>query len=263
MTSGKPTHLRKYRTRKKGRASLSPPLLFVGDLHGNLAFVQSLQKLYPSHVKIFLGDILDSRVFSRTEELGCLELVLDMIEHGEARACFGNHEWSYLEPTMRCSGYDPEFDVQLNPFKDRMRRLFETFFWLPKYKILVTHAGLTWAFWEEFGLSISTLPIRLKEWAQLPISSSPTGRVGIARGGDDRTGGTFWCDWYREFQPVPGIVQIFGHTSGLSIQEQVLPGSQGIRRRGSNYNIDCLARMWEVLELNDKGVLRTVTVPQP
>ncbi len=262
MTPGKPTHLRRYRTRERGHASLKPPLLIIGDLHGNLPFLQSLQRQYPLHLKLFVGDILDSRLFSREEELRCLEIVLEMLEHGEARACLGNHEWSYLEPGMKCSGYDSDFDRRVTPFKERIRKHFETFFWLPKYKILVTHAGLAWSIWKEHGLTVSSLTAKLTEWSRLPVTSSPVGRIGLARGGVDPIGGTYWCDWYREFQPVPGIVQVFGHTSGLSIHEQVLPGEQGIRSRGSNYNIDCLSRVWEVLELTEKGSLRTVTVKQ-
>jgi hypothetical protein len=36
--------------------------------------------------------------------------------------------------------------------------------------------------------------------------------VGMARGGFTPVGGLLWCDWSREFQPVPGLNQVMGHT---------------------------------------------------
>ncbi|MGA9120685.1 MAG: metallophosphoesterase [Bacteroidota bacterium] len=242
------------------RSPLTAPLLFIGDLHGNLPFLKRVLEVYPHHHKVFVGDFVDSRVFSRDEELECLETVLDLVEKGDARALFGNHEWSYLEQSMRCSGFEQSFDLRLNPLKSRMRDLLEHYLWMPEHRILITHAGLSFRIWQECGFTIENLTGKLGEWELLPVQETPAGWIGMPRGGMDSVGGIYWCDWYSEFQPVPGVTQILGHTSALSVQEQLLASEQGIRQRGSNFNIDCLTRVWEVLEFAGQGELRRIVV---
>lgn len=53
-------------------------------------------------------------------------------------------------------------------------------------------------------------------------------------------GGLFWCDFRQEFEPVPGLTQVFGHTAS---------GGDTIRRVADSYCIDCLDRSKEFLEL--------------
>jgi hypothetical protein len=245
---------------EKVRSSLEPPLLIIGDLHGNLPFLKRVLEIYPEHRKVFVGDYVDSRTNSREEELECLAIVLDLVEQGTARALYGNHEWSYLEQSMRCSGFEQSFDQRLSPFKPRMRELLEHYLWIPEQRLLITHAGLSFRLWQECGFTVDNIIGKLGEWALLPIQETPAGWIGMPRGGMDNVGGIYWCDWYSEFQPVPGITQILGHTSALSVQEQLLASEQGIRQRGSNYNIDCLTRVWEVLEFGKQGDLRKVVV---
>jgi hypothetical protein len=239
------------------------PVIFIGDLHGNVQFLNALQRRFPDHFKIFVGDFVDSRTAaSRNDELSCLDTVLNLIEQGKARACFGNHEWSYLEPAIRCSNYTAEFDQQLKPYKDRMKRFLEFFVWLPDQKILVTHAGITLKLWNECGFTVKTAAAKLAEWSMLPVMDSPASWIGMSRGGMDPIGGIFWCDYYTEFEPVPGLIQIFGHTSALTGGKVAKDQAQGIRKRGNSYNIDCLVRTWEVLELQPDGILRTLIIPK-
>jgi len=250
------------RSGKHQFAPLSPPLLLIGDLHGNYPFLKRVLELYPDHRKVFIGDFVDSRLYSRAEELLCLETVLSLVEKQNARALFGNHEWSYLEPAMRCSGYEQSFDQQITPHKQRMRDLLEHFLWIPEHRLLITHAGLSLDLWQECDFTFENLPGKLGEWALLPIQETPAGWIGMPRGGIDKVGGIYWCDWYSEFQPVPGLTQVFGHTSALAVQEQMVSSEQGIRQRGNNYNIDCLTRQWEFLEMTDGGQLRRIKIEE-
>ncbi len=161
---------------------------------------------------------------------------------------------------MRCTGYDEAFDLALQPYKEKLLTLFEYFAWFPEFHLLITHAGLTFQLWQEVGLNLRNLETILGGWAGRPAANTPAGRIGLARGGVDPVGGIFWCDWYSEFQPVPRLTQVLGHTSALSVQEELQAKTPGIRRRGSNYNIDCLMRTWEVLELGTGGELKTITI---
>jgi hypothetical protein len=141
-----------------------------------------------------------------------------------------------------------------------MKELLEHFFWMKEQRILVTHAGLSLTVWRECGCTIENLAGKLTEWTLIPIQETPAGWIGMPRGGIDPVGGIYWCDWYSEFEPVPGVSQILGHTSALSVQEQMLSSELGIREKEKNYNLDCLTRIWEVLELTSGGELHKVPV---
>ena len=96
--------------------------------------------------------------------------------------------------------------------------------------VLVTHAGLTRQVFELEPCTIAQLDARLTSWWH--DRWSPVHWIGTCRGGSDPVGGTFWCDYNREFEPIPGLTQVFGHTAF---------GSKGeIRRVEDSYNVDCL-----------------------
>jgi hypothetical protein len=62
--------------------------------------------------------------------------------------------------------------------------------------------------------------------------------IGHCRGGIHSCGGILWCDFNKEFEPVDGLRQVFGHTAG-----------KNIRQKGENMCVDCNEFSDEVLEL--------------
>ena len=56
----------------------STPTLIIGDVHGNVPFLEQVQATYPQHHKIFVGDFVDSRQFTRADELKGLDIVIGM-----------------------------------------------------------------------------------------------------------------------------------------------------------------------------------------
>ena len=196
--------------------------VFVGDIHGRVEDVE--RALGRDGLKVFVGDFVDSYNRVITDQRKCLDLVLDAIDRGEARAIFGNHELSYLRQHHRCSGWNGAMHHIMQEYRDRIMQKFEPFVLLED-RILVTHAGLTGHIWERFDCTLDNIADTLRQW--WPQDGSPMHWIGGIRGGSELWGGPFWCHFPNEFKPVEGLVQIFGHTSGYDI-----------RSEGINYCID-------------------------
>lgn len=208
--------------------------IFIGDIHGKVEVVKEALAL--DGFKIFTGDFVDSFNRTTSEYGSCLRLVLDAIDAGTCRAVYGNHELSYIFPAQhKCSGNNWSTNQLIRAFGAEIREKFESHIWLEN-TVLVTHAGLTNQLWNSHGLTFDNLDKTLSEWWDDLFS--PMHWVGYARGGRNDYGGTFWCDYNIEFQPVPGLIQVFGHTPGTDI-----------RKIDENYCIDCLDRATKFLGL--------------
>lgn len=209
---------------------------FVGDVHGKVDAVEAA--LAAAGMAVFVGDFMDSFDRRPSDHRKCIELVLAAIKAGKARAIYGNHELSYIMPEHRCSGWCREHQMIMHEFAAEIQKHFEPFILLAP-KVLVTHAGLTRQLWDEHRLTLAKLEPKLRRWWEDP--GSPMHGVGYCRGGMQKVGGIFWCDFNKEFKPVPGLTQVFGHTAS---------GSGGeIRRVNTSYCIDCLDKAQKFLTL--------------
>ncbi len=243
--------------------------LYIGDIHGDYNFVKYLYDNFKNYKKIFVGDIVDSLIFTRAEQIKSLELVLQMIEEGNTECLFGNHEMSYLYPNnFKCSGFSNTMLSRINPLKSKIFRLFKYFIYDKENKILISHAGLTKQLWDQFNLSFNNLEETLNEWLNhnyrisywsKDYEYSPYHWIGNCRGGPNNVGGLLWCDWNNEFQPIENLTQIFGHTAYL---DNYKDSFYGIRIRNNiNYNIDCLQRIYQILEYNtETKIFQIITI---
>lgn len=209
--------------------------IFVGDIHGKVEMVEAA--LAREGYKIFVGDFIDSWNRSVEDHKRCYDLFFDAAEKGEAKAIYGNHELSYFIPEHKCSGWDGKRDYLMQQYRNLIFKYFKPYILLQP-DFLVSHAGLTLALWISHHMSLDNLPTLLDTW--WPVSRSPIHWIGKYRGGLDPYGGLFWCDWNQEFQSVPGLTQVFGHTH---------TSWKGIQQRENSYCIDCLEDKPEFLEL--------------
>jgi hypothetical protein len=214
--------------------------VFVGDIHGKVEQVK--RALDMDGKKIFVGDFIDSWNRTIQEHDQCFELVIAAIRAGEAEATLGNHELSYIPvqgeantPYHRCSGFDYQRSIIMRKHEIDIRELFKPYIMInPRF--LVTHAGLTKQIWDDYNLTFDNLPQTLDQWWLTP--HSPAHWIGYARGGRNQCGGIFWCDFNREFDPIPDLIQVFGHTAG-----------DGIRVINNSYCIDTLDKQHAFLEM--------------
>jgi len=205
-------------------------MIVVGDLHGNHEIVTEV--LAKDGYKVcFIGDYLDSFDRSTVEQLHTLNLVTNAMRTQPTRvfALKGNHEMSYMDPYMQCSGYSYELKAQLDQGSGLDMLL--DYVWVDDW--LISHAGVSGKLLEHTGQT-------LEEY----LDKGEFNQIGRSRGGRDSHGGLYWCDWWRDFTPID-TPQIVGHSNHRP--DGVGPG---IITMGNSYNIDCLTRVEEVLVLD-------------
>lgn len=190
--------------------------LVVGDIHGDL---EAVEKALKHDDVIFVGDFLDSFEFLIPNQIKCLETVLNAIESGKARSCFGNHEISYLFGEHVCSGWNPVTQKLVDPFKERMLKLLSV--GIQHGPFIITHAGLAPDFEDE----------------PLTLDNPRVFKVGFYSGGHGK-GGPFWLRPH-EFDKHKKR-QIFGHTP-----------HNYITKYGEAYCIDVLQSQHKGLLIHD------------
>jgi hypothetical protein len=203
----------------------------VGDLHGITEVVEAVLKKTAYNI-VFIGDYLDSYDRSVLDQLRVLDLVLGAVNDNPERvkALKGNHEWSYIDPQMQCSGF--QYATKRGVEERDMSPLLD-YVWVGEY--FLSHAGVSQTLLDYIGYSFEEY-----------IEAGEFKQIGRARGGRHRYGGLYWCDWWREFEPVKGVPQIVGHSNHRPIGT-----AEGVTRMGNSYNIDCLTRVHEVLVLEE------------
>lgn len=214
------------------------PIVFIGDLHGQINLVRKIKEQFPNHRRIWLGDIPDSYDQSTGNMLACIYETMD------EEKVMGNHDFHYFCDRGRCSGYNNILQSLIIPIRWKWEESFKHHIYIPEANLLVTHAGICNRLYNELVARFQvvewgnpTIETELKEFQSL--------KVGKFRGGINEYGGHLWCDWNKEFDPVPGLNQVFGHTPVEEIECVETEDS-------TNYNLDCLERgKQEVLVWNN------------
>lgn len=207
---------------------------FVGDIHGRVEAVEDAL-LLPG-LKVFVGDFVDSYDRTVDDMEKCLVLALDAADKGEAVLLYGNHELSYVLPDKhRCSGYKNSTEDMLVSHLDRITKHFKCFY-QPAKDWLITHAGCHPLVWDKIKDDIP---------GAVADKSSPAHWIGQYRGGINKVGGIFWCDFNAEFKPVDNLNQVFGHSASKGTEVRKMMGTNS-----RNYCVDCLDKKQEFLTLD-------------
>lgn len=232
--------------------------IVLGDMHGEYDALLAASRLAEAgtHKVLSLGDLLDSYHRPAPDQARCIDKLLRMVKAEQAVYVMGNHEASYLYPSMRCGGWNqPTWGATEQYFTD-MKRFMRPLVFDEAHKVLFIHGGVTKGFLEQTGItSLENLGVELE--AMAGSLSSPFYQIGHIRGGPAPFGGPLWCDWNYEFTPIPGLTQVVGHTNYQGRKR--FPGETRIGELrvitdhlgGLNYNIDCLSRSYDCLEYDD------------
>jgi hypothetical protein len=206
--------------------------IIVGDLHGRVEIAEQILEMVSDYNIVFIGDYIDSYDRSVEDQIGTLRLVLDAVNSsdGSVKALWGNHELSYMNPVMRCSGYNNETAILLAHL-DLSSLLNYT--WVDNF--LISHAGVSQHLLEARNETIEEY-----------LGNGRYNQIGVARGGGDPVGGLFWCDWFREFEPLPDTPQVVGHSGYRQ------PGQhKGILQKDNSFCVDCFQHTNEVLVIDN------------
>jgi hypothetical protein len=116
----------------------------------------------------------------------------------------------------------------------KVRQRFQLYTEVDGY--FISHAGLH-PFHDKYALRVHP-EIILAQLAEGKVDQCL--RAGVSRGGNIRVGGIDWLDW-DEFEPIPGMNQICGHTPRPEVRYR-----EGDRSR--NFCIDTQLRHYAVIE---------------
>lgn len=220
--------------------------LIVGDIHGKIDIFKKILKT--NQPSVFVGDYVDSFTKNYDEQIEILDLIIDTAkQRNDVTFLMGNHEASYMVPRMHCSGWSPEIQAAVDGRLDILFSILKHYVVVDNY--LVTHAGV----------SAAWLPRKIKKdlaavAAYLETRPNKLWDIGTSRGGYDPIGGPLWCDHYYDYRDVQGLNQVFGHTASRE------PGDPpGIfRMYDYDYNVDCLDRVTEILEISGENSAKIV-----
>lgn len=226
------------------------PDWIIGDVHGRIEVIEAAKKL--DGKVMFVGDFLDSFTRSSADQIKCLSTLINYTKQGKWEFVIGNHEVSYMDNRRQCSGYNSLTSTLVMPIIPDIRKYGQLFWYNKDSQILITHAGLSDTVFVDMLVEQDDLETDLAD-LQYHIDMGNTllraamdnsmdsifYSVGGRRGGLSPVGGPLWCDLY-EFEGIPGLTQIFGHTATRS----------GIWNEDTNWCIDTLDTHAEILRYN-------------
>jgi len=196
------------------------PLLVVPDVHLRLDALRKVLGLWGDKGPVvFLGDFFDD--FGDTVEKNhemAEYLKTTVLHNPQYTVLIGNHDLHYhprCPSELWCSGFHPDKREAISTVLNLAD--FEQFKWAHSWDgVLFTHAGLHPRLIPPMSSGEAD---DLCNWINKSCSealdhldsSEPLLRAGRMRGGYQPFGGVIWMD-VREYQPIEGLRQIFGHT---------------------------------------------------
>ena len=240
-------------------SSHNKTILVFADPHQEIDKVRKIMLAEQPDVSLCLGDWFDS--FTHNSEFD-LEKTCRFLKENLFQKNFvtlmGNHDVQYLYEnfTILCSGYARVKDVFISDSFGSssfpvLRSKFPWYIWVDDF--LCTHAGLS---------PIHLLPNQklgkaaISEWLDEQIKFATIALetqqrywlygAGRVRGGPLPKGGIDWLDFNDEFEPIPGLKQIVGHTESDCIRGHRSDTCLDISL-SKNLDIDCGLREYLII----------------
>lgn len=183
-------------------------IVIIPDIHNKWFEAEEiLDKEGDSNV-IFLGDYFDDFDDTLETTYQTAEWLKKSMTNPNRVHLLGNHDLSYIDERYRCSGFSEGKMFAIRNAGVDLTKL-QHYCWAGDW--LCTHAGLTRDFFSAFNHK----NLYIHEFLDDMVDNY-TNRLyncSASRGGRDAHSGIVWCD-YNEFEPIPNVKQIFGHTHG-------------------------------------------------
>ena len=204
--------------------------LLIHDIHNKVKIADQITELNKGNYDkvIYGGDYFDS--FHDNEHMARETAIWlkEKLADKNNIMCLANHDQAYLwkhNAYMSCSGFCGRKAKAIYEIltKEELLQL-KLFYRLDN--ILFAHAGVSKllldymvkkGYSDEFNYDIDTIESKLQEWATKANECAsvnythPIYEAGYERGGTQSTGGLTWCG-FGEYEPIKGIVGIFGHS---------------------------------------------------
>ena len=187
-------------------------IIIIGDIHGESTWMDIVEK-HPGCKYIFLGDYCDPYRYDLSDEDVianlCSIIEFKKQEPDNVVLLLGNHDIQYLyHEAERCSRRMEKAETQI---RDLLNANISLFQWGEKVeKIVFTHAGISQG-WFRFASDKADKGDILK-FITAPENKEIAFSCGYYRGGVAPHSGFFWADRRELDEPLPGYVQVVGHS---------------------------------------------------
>lgn len=249
--------------------------IVIGDIHNRIREVDSILAKESFDKVIILGDIFDDFDDTPTQAMDSARWVKAHVHDERFTFLWGNHDITYgfLNRNIPCGGYSMEKDCAiwtiLNQDDFRPWKFFHF-----SDGFLFTHAGLHPRFlppiWKKKDVTQNNLTQFLSQESKrcLDELNNPNGQHWFFLAGDARClpkrglgpGGILWCDAREEFEPIPDLAQVFGHTYHPKYPTIIYGKDKGMRltseecfgfpiyHESTNILLDCHMACYGILE---------------
>ena len=193
--------------------------LIIGDVHLKIKKVQTILDEEKYDKVYFLGDFFDDWDDSPLANFIMAEYLNKIMKDPRLEFIIGNHDAHYFWPNrdIRCSGYEYDKYTSIGDILDKtmVGKRFRFHHVVDDW--LLTHAGLHPG-WLQGQKTLKEIDLYLLTEKVKCCDALKQGKqhwfftVGSSREGRAPFGGIEWCDAYAEFEAIPDIKQVFGHT---------------------------------------------------
>lgn len=258
--------------------------IIIPDLHNRVYFVEpalSSPLLQPYGSVVFLGDYFDDFYDTPQDAIDVATWLKQSLYKPNRIHLYGTHDIWYRfpdNPFIQASGNTEEKSGVINSvLTEKDWNLIKLFHY--EQDFLLSHAGVHQHLIGQYAtknkqifckhivknvLQLSTQELvdqiirPATEEALKDVGNNimnPWLESGFARWGTQPIGGITWLDWSKEFQPIPDLNQIVGHS------ELKHPGKK-ITKNSKNYCLDTRNQHIGILEDGEFTYVKTVDVLQ-
>ena len=225
-------------------------LIIIPDIHDNHQTAEEIIKDERPDKIIFLGDYFDQFYDTEAMIIDTAKWLKESLKHESRIHLIGNHDMSYAvngNRILECTGYEKWKQKIINDIGIDWDK-FHTHCFINK-RFLVTHAGLTNQLIQKDAISdvLKLADLEYEHRNKIGTKGQLGFKMlapGISRMGWEEYGGVTWCD-LGEFEPIPNLSQIFGHSHRKTPTTMLDDGGT------ENYCIDTGLRHYAVF-LNNK-----------
>lgn len=221
--------------------------IHIGDVHHKIEIAEHICSKHPDNLIVFHGDYFDDYGDDVEKTKLTADWLVKSLQNPKRVHLWGNHDIQYFHrlSDLTCSGFDQEkYEAIRNhpiwELQDKFQLAAEV------NGFLCTHAGLNPEFLPPTGWSYEWFVSKIGEVFVYLTSRRVHWLLGVgyARMGFQKIGGITWQDWTQEFQPIPGVNQICGHTRNAANSVRKKEGENSV-----NYCID--TELKKYLEVTD------------
>ena len=199
-------------------------VLIIPDIHGELFWTYAKDHLKEYDKVIFLGDYLDAWDDLGISDIEMLENLNDIIRfkrenYNKVELLYGNHEFSYIDESFKCSGYRPLMANDARRILRENKDIFNISYQYNNY--LFSHAGVVKSWIRDYSHVLEEYREKDDVYPSDPLNKIVDTRhfrcynvISRKRGGISKYGSPIWADM-QELATGCGInnfTQIVGHT---------------------------------------------------